>query len=124
MKNTCWMTLMLFAVLGFFLSSPLRALSFNLVDGQPIQTQADMDSLKTGDMLVMVCPNCGAGKMIRYSSDKDSAGHVKWMQPGNTVTCERCGAKLTATEQDGKIVYVCDKCSAVGRVTAFKASSK
>ncbi len=72
----------------------------------------------------MTCPNCGAGKMVTYSSSKSSPGHVNWMKAGNTVKCTRCGATLTATDKDGKIVYVCDKCDAAGSVTAYKTSKK
>jgi DNA-directed RNA polymerase subunit M/transcription elongation factor TFIIS len=118
------MILLLCATLGLLTSSPLRALSFNAVDGEPIHTQAELDALHTGDTVVLTCPNCGAGKMVVYNSDKDSAGHVKWLQPGFTVTCPHCGAKLTATDRDGKIVYVCDKCDAVGTVTAYKTAKK
>ncbi|HEX4140459.1 MAG TPA: zf-TFIIB domain-containing protein, partial [Candidatus Methylacidiphilales bacterium] len=124
MKSTCQLILLVCAMLGLLSSPPLRALSFNLVDGEPIHTQAELNSLHTGDTLVLTCPNCGAGGMITYNSDKDSPGHVKWMKPGFTMTCPHCGAKLTATERDGKIVYVCDKCDAVGTVTAYKTSKR
>jgi DNA-directed RNA polymerase subunit M/transcription elongation factor TFIIS len=123
MKNTCWMMLMFCAVLGLLTSSPVHALDFNLVDGEPIHSQDEISSLHTGDTLVLECPNCGAGKMMTYSADKKGMAK-KWLTPGNTVTCAHCGAKLTATEKDGKIVYVCDKCDAFGTVTAYKTSRK
>jgi len=123
MKNNCWLILIFCAVLGLLSGSTLRAeTSFNLVDGEPIHTQGQLDSLQTGDTLVLACPNCGSAKMVTYSSDKDSPGHVKWLQPGNTFKCPHCGATLTATERNGKIVYVCDKCSATSMVTAFKTA--
>jgi DNA-directed RNA polymerase subunit M/transcription elongation factor TFIIS len=123
MKHTCWMILMLGAMLGLLASSPVRALEFNLVDGEPIHTQDELSSLHTGDTLVLECPNCGSGKMITYSADNKSMAK-KWLTPGTTFTCPHCGAKLKATEKDGKIVYVCDKCDAVGTVTAYKTSKK
>ena len=125
MKNAFWKILMFSVVLGLLSGYSLRAESgFNLVDGEPIHTQAQMDSLHTGDTVVLICPNCHAGKMVTYSADKDSPGHVKWMQPGNTETCSRCGAKLTAVEKDGRVVYECSKCKELGYVTAFKTAKK
>jgi len=121
MKKTCWMIVMFCAVFALLISSPARALEFNLVDGQPIHTQDELGTLHTGDTLVLQCPNCGAGKMMTYNS-KDKAMAKKWLTPGTTYTCAQCGAKLTATEKDGKIVYVCSKCDAVGHVTAYKTS--
>lgn len=116
--------LTVYAVLLLFVASPLFALEFNLVDGEPIHNQAQMDALHTGDTLVMTCPNCHAGKMVTYSSDASSPGHVNWMKPGTTFTCKQCGAKLTAVEKDGRIYYECSKCHALGGVTAFKTSGK
>ncbi len=111
-----------YAVIVLFVASPLFALEFNAIDGQPIHTQEQMDSLHDGDMVVLTCPNCHAGKLVKYSTDPSSPNHVPWMKPGTTYTCKECGAKLTAVEKDGRIVYECSKCRALGGVTAYKTS--
>ncbi len=76
MKKTCRTMLLLCAVLTLLLgyALPAQATSFNEVDGQPIHTQKDLDSLKTGDTLVLLCPNCHAGKMVVYNSEKGQPG--------------------------------------------------
>ena len=124
MTRTYWTIVTLCAVLGL-LSLPAQATTFNEVDGEPIHSQDDVDSnLKTGDTLVLICPTCHGGKMVTYSTDKNSPGHVEWLKPGNTMVCPHCGAKLTAVEKNGNVVYVSDKSSGVGYVTAFKTAKR
>ena len=104
--------------------NPLRAQSFNLIDGQPIHTQADLDSLSTGDTVVVVCPKCKGMAMTTYSSDPSSPGHVKWLEAGFTKTCSMCGGKAKTKTINGKTVLVCDKCNEADIITAFKTSQK
>ncbi len=101
------------------------ATRFNLVDGQPIHSQAGMDALTTGDKVVMVCPMCQSISMTTYSSDESSKGHVKWMQAGSTKTCALCGGTVTTeVDKDGNTKFVCSKCGDSGFVSAFKTAQK
>jgi hypothetical protein len=101
------------------------AVQFNLVDGQPIRTQADVDTLTTGDTIAMVCSMCKSITMVTYSSDVDSKGHVKWMHPGEEMDCPQCGGKMTTVGGgEGKqtnIKHVCSKC---GGESAFCCAFK
>jgi hypothetical protein len=83
--------IMFCAVVGFLSGGSLLAqpTNFNLVDGQPIHSQADLDSLQTGDTVVTICPKCKAMTMTTYSSDPSSPGHVKLKQ-----VCKKDGATL------------------------------
>jgi hypothetical protein len=122
MKYAYLKILVFCAALGLFLGNPLHALEFNLVDGEPIHSQADMDSLKTGDMLVMTCMHCKSGTMMTYSSDPSSPGHVNWMQPGATKACTSCGGTMKAVKEGDRIKIVCSKCGDMGYVTAYRTS--
>ncbi len=98
---------------------------FNLVDGQPIRTQADMDALTTGDKVVAVCPMCQGVSMTTYSSDESSKGHLKWMQAGYSRTCPMCGGKVTTqVDKDGKTKFICSTCGDSGFVSSLKMTHK
>jgi hypothetical protein len=99
---------------------------FNLVDGQPIHSQADMDALATGDKVAMVCGMCKSVSLTTYSSDATSKGHVKWMQSGFTRTCPMCGGKVTTeVDKDGNTKFTCSKCgSDSGFVSSLKMAQK
>ena len=120
MKSVYHKAIVILAVLGFFSGNPLRALEFNLVDGEPIRSQADMDGLKTGDTLVMSCSRCKSGTMVTYNSDPASPGHVKWLQAGNEKSCS-CGGTMKTVKEGNKTKLVCSKCGDMGFVTAYKA---
>ncbi len=113
------MTLCL-ALAGLFLI-PFRAhaLEFNLVDGEPIHTQAQLDSLHTGDTVIMTCTHCKAGTMTTYSSDPNSPNHLQWMKPGFTKTCPMCGGTLTTVKKGDKTEIICSKCGSMGFVNAY-----
>jgi hypothetical protein len=121
MKSMYFKAIVVCAVLGFFSGNPLHAqVQFNLVDGEPIRSQADVDALKTGDTLIMTCAHCKAGSMITYSSDPASPGHVKWMQAGNEKPCAHCGGTMKTVKVGDKTKLVCSKCGDMGFVTAYK----
>lgn len=127
MKNAYLKIITVCAVLGLLSGSPLHAQSttrFNLIDGEPIHFQADMDALKTGDMVIMMCSACQSGTMTTYSSNSNSRGHVKWMQPGFEKTCSTCGGTMKAVKDGDKTKLVCSKCGDMGFVTAFKPGEK
>ncbi len=125
MKDLYCRIVIICAALVFVVGNPLRAqVQFNLVDGEPIRSQADVDALKTGDTLVMVCPHCKAGSMMTYSSDPSSPGHVKWMQPGSEKACALCGGTMKTVKVGDKTELVCSKCGVMGFVTAFKTAQR
>ena len=125
MKNAYLKILLACAAFGFLLGNPLHAQTqFNLVDGEPIHSQADMDALKTGDTVVMYCPTCQSTMMATYNSDPNSPGHLKWMQPGFEKACLKCGGKVKAEKVGDKVKLVCTTCKAPVFVTAFKTGPR
>jgi len=127
MKNALLKILTLCAALGFLATSPLHAqpaVQFNLVDGQPIHSQADMDALKTGDMVVMYCPTCQSTAMAVYNSDPNSSGHLQWMQPGFEKKCFKCGGTVKTVKVGDKVKIICTMCKAPVFVTAFKSGQQ
>ncbi len=125
MKTACLKAIAVCAVVGFLSGNSLNAEpKFNEIDGMPIHSQADLDSLKTGDTVAMVCSTCNGTEMTTYSKDPSSPRHVKWMQSDFSKTCKMCGGKLTAVKDGDQIKYVCEKCSGPAFMTAFKTASR
>ena len=80
--------------------------------GQPIQSPADLEGLKKGDMIVMSCPKCKdvmvttvAGVPKGYHQDLQTA--MQHLCPGCTTTSERVGTGKNAT---WKVTHTCKKC--------------
>jgi Zn finger protein HypA/HybF involved in hydrogenase expression len=118
------MKIIMFCAVVVFLSGGsllAQATNFNLVDGQPIHSQSDLDSLQTGDTVAMICPKCKSSRMTTYSSDPSSPGHVNWMQANFKTVCKACGGTVT-TGPGGK--HMCSKCGDTGYMHAYKTAQR
>jgi len=126
MNNACLKIVTVCAALVCLAFSPLRlqALEFNLVDGEPIHTQAELDALQTGDTVVMTCTHCKVGTMSTYNSDPSSPNHLQWLTPGFEKKCTTCGGTMKAVKKGDKIELVCSKCGVMGYITAYKTGTK
>src|SRR5579859_8130677 len=89
---------------------------------KPINSYADVASLKDGDMVAMACPKCKTFTITYITTEK---GHVKTAAPGQEHLCPGCEQKFVVVGQ-GKakhdtIIHVCKKC---GSKDAFCCSQK
>jgi hypothetical protein len=86
--------------------------------GKRIETPADLESLKKGDMIVMSCPKCKDVMVttvtgVQKGSHEDIQTAMQHLCPGCTTTSERVGSGKNAT---WKVTHTCKKC---GSTDAF-----
>ncbi len=89
---------------------------------KPIQSTKDVESLKPGDAVAMVCAKCKTVKVVAVSSP-DSRGHIQFVRPGTVHECPGCGGKIQIRPgtKETEVVHECSKC---GSESAFCCTSK
>ena len=91
---------------------PMKGGEHLMMLNQPITTQAQVDQLKPGDSIAMVCPKCKT-----VSTDfvtKMSKGNITTVTPGEKHLCPGCGSVVTVVGvgkgASAQIKHVCEMC--------------
>ena len=85
----------------------------DMMQMQPITTQAQAEALQPGDSMSMTCTKCKSVMVQKVTADK---AHVKMMTVGEKVMCHACDGtvEVVATGKgEGKnaeVKHVCSKC--------------
>lgn len=90
--------------------------------GQPINTVADVQTLKSGDQVAMACPKC---KTVTVSYVDEGKGAVKQTKTTERHQCPGCKTSIKTTgvgkQATDQVVHTCQKC---GSDLAFCCSLK
>jgi phage FluMu protein Com len=90
---------------------------------QPLKTEADVEALKAGDAVAMVCPKCKTVTVTYVTTE--SKEHVKKVTTGEKHACPGCQTTIEAVghgkAKTDQIKHVCKKC---GSETAFCCATK
>jgi hypothetical protein len=77
---------------------------------EPIRTVADLEQIRAGDEIAMVCGKCQAVEVHKVVN-VDSKGRIKTDVATLEHQCPGCGSKLEAdATKQTKVVHVCSKC--------------
>ena len=91
---------------------PMKGGEHLMMLNQPITTQAQVDALKPGDSIAMVCTKCKT--VSTEFVTKESKGNVTIMTPGEKHLCPGCGSTVTVVGvgkgASAQIKHVCTMC--------------
>jgi hypothetical protein len=91
---------------------PMKGGEHLMMLNQPITTQAQVDALKPGDSIAMVCSKCKT--VSTEFVTKESKGNVTLMTPGETHLCPGCGSVVKVVGvgkgASAQINHVCTMC--------------
>lgn len=85
----------------------------DMMQMQPITTQAQAEALKPGDSMSMTCTKCKSVMVQKVTANK---AHVKMMTVGEKVMCHACDATVEVvatgkgTGKNAEVKHVCSKC--------------
>jgi hypothetical protein len=89
---------------------------------KPITTPAEVEALKPGDEVAMVCSKCKSVVVHRVTTEK---GHIKTMTVGEKHACPGCESTIEVTGfgkgKKDQVKHVCQKC---GDDSAFCCATK
>ena len=94
-----------------------------LLELSSIKTQAEVEALKPGDTIAMVCSKCKTVQISYVTTE--SKDHVKLLRPGEKHTCPGCKSTMEVVGH-GKaktdvVTHVCQSC---GDASAFCCATK
>ena len=76
-----------------------------------VKTEAEVEALKPGDEIAMVCTKCKSAMIHRVETVK---GHIKVMTVGEKHLCPGCNATITVVGtgkgKHDEVKHSCDKC--------------
>jgi hypothetical protein len=94
----------------------------HLLHLQGIKTKAEVEALKPGDTLAMVCTKCKTVFVERVTIEK---GHIKTVTPGTTHACTGCNSTIEVVGHGKSATDVVKhSCKACGDDSVFCCASK
>ena len=91
---------------------PMKGGEHLMMLNQPITTQAQVDALKPGDSIAMVCTKCKT--VTTEFVTKTSKGNITTVTPGEKHLCPGCGSTMTVVGvgkgASTQIKHVCAMC--------------
>jgi hypothetical protein len=80
---------------------------------EQMKTVKQVDELKDGTTMMMVCGACKTTSMTEYKADlPNGKGPRSWMEVGSKHECEHCGGTITVVQGKTKdeMQHNCSKC--------------
>ena len=94
-----------------------------LMELSEVKSQAQLEQLKPGDVVAMVCSKCKTVEMTYVTSE--SKDHVKILRPGEKHLCPGCKTMMEVVGHGkGKTDEVKHICKACGDTSAFCCATR
>ena len=96
--------------------------SSDITEFKATKKKSDIESLKQGDSIAMICAKC-KNVSVKAISSPDSRGHISYTRIGSEHACKGCGGKIQIRPgtKETEILHVCSVC---GSDSAFCCTAK
>ena len=99
--------------LGLPLIGAQSSNSDSVRSGETVKSMKQVDELKPGSQMMMVCGACNTVSITEYKSDwPNGRGPRRWVEIGAKHECEHCGGAITNVQGKVKdeMQHNCSKC--------------